>query len=226
MSRSPDPGRSAGGGRPPDVRRLPDLRRQPDEAALQVRARAQACVDEADLSAAARGCTACPELVASRTTVVVGAEPAGARLLVMGEAPGAQEDATGRPFVGRSGQLLDQLLAEVGGDRSRTAVLNTVKCRPPGNRPPRPTETARCRGWTERQLGLARPELVVTLGLSATRWFLGPVALAGVRGAVHVVAGQRVLPTYHPSAAMRSGPRGELRRLLREDLALAVRLTS
>ena len=180
----------------------------------------------ASLAAAARTCTACPELAATRTQVVVGAAPEGARLLVMGEAPGAQEDESGLPFVGRSGQLLDLLLAEVGGDRARTAVLNTLKCRPPGNRPPTRTESAACRGWTERQLELVAPGLVVTLGLSATRWFLGPVALGKVRGVVHEAAGQRVLPTYHPSAALRGGPRGEPRRLLREDLALAVRLTA
>ena len=177
------------------------------------------------LAEGARACTACPELAATRTLVVVGSAPPGARLLVVGEAPGAQEDQSGQPFVGRSGQLLDLLLAEVGGARAHTAVLNTIKCWPPGNRVPTRTESATCRPWTERQLQVVAPELVVTLGLSATRWFLGPVVLGAVRGRVHDVAGRAVLPTYHPSAAIRSGPRGEPRRLLREDLALAVRLT-
>jgi DNA polymerase len=200
---------------------------RPLEAEVQaVRAAAESTADWDGLADAARGCTACPELAATRRSVVVGAAPAGARLLVMGEAPGAQEDESGLPFVGRSGQLLDTLLAEAGGDRARTAVLNTLKCRPPANRPPTRPETARCRGWTERQLALAAPELVVTLGLSATRWFLGPTALAPVRGRVHEAGGVRVLPTYHPSAAIRNGPQGEPLRLLREDLALAVRLTS
>lgn len=198
----------------------------PDAAAAAlVRRTAATATDWTALAAAAGGCTACPQLVATRTEVVVGVAPEGARLLVLGEAPGAQEDATGLPFVGRSGQLLDLLLAEVGGDRARTAVLNTLKCRPPDNRPPTRPESAACRGWTERQLDLAGPDLIVTLGLSATRWFLGPVALGRVRGQVHEVAGHRVLPTYHPSAALRGGPRGEPRRLLRDDLALAVRLT-
>ena len=201
------------------------MRGQPDEAALAVAGAARSCGTWDELAGLARGCTACPELAATRTSVVVGAAPAGARLLVLGEAPGADEDASGLPFVGRSGQLLDLLLAEVGGDRARTAVLNTLKCRPPANRPPRPAESAHCRGWTERQLALVDPALVVTLGLSATRWFLGPVALGAVRGQVHEAAGRRVLPTYHPSAALRFGPQGEPRRLLREDLALAVELT-
>ena len=204
--------------------------RRPDPAADAVREAAAAAPDLGALAGRARGCTACPELVATRTTVVVGDTPPGARLLVVGEAPGAEEDRTGRPFVGASGRLLDLLLEEVGGSRADVAVLNTLKCRPPGNRPPRPLESARCRGWAERQLALAAPSLVVALGLSATRWFLGPTPLGPVRGRVHDVvlpAGAvRVMPTYHPSAAIRFGPRGEPRRLLRDDLALAVRLAA
>ena len=180
--------------------------------------------DLAGLAVLARTCTACPELAATRTHVVVGEVPAGARLLVMGEAPGASEDQTGRPFVGRSGQLLDELLAEVGLDRVSVAVLNTAKCRPPANRPPTRAESAACRPWAERQLALARPAVVVALGLSATRWFLGPTSLAAVRGRVHDHRLAPVLPTYHPSAALRWGPAGEPRRLLREDLALAAGL--
>jgi uracil-DNA glycosylase family 4 len=193
---------------------------------VAVRHAAAAAPDLISLARAARTCTACPELVAGRTQVVVGSTPPGARLLLLGEAPGAQEDATGVPFVGRSGQLLDLLLTEAGGRREDVAVLNTLKCRPPGNRPPKPAESARCRGWAERQLSLAAPDVVVALGLSATRWFLGPTPLGAVRGRVHDVAGIRVLPTYHPSAAIRCGPQGAQRRLLREDLALAVRLVA
>ena len=198
------------------------------EAAQVVGSSAQACLELGALATAAQGCTACPELAATRRRVVPGVVPPGARLLVMGEAPGAQEDESGRPFVGRSGQLLDELLAEVGVDRADVGVLNTVKCRPPGNRPPTRPESAACRGWTERQLQLAAPSVVVALGLSATRWFLGPGTLSSLRGRLHPleggpVPGLRVLPTYHPSAAIRHGPAGEPRRLLREDLALAVR---
>lgn len=197
---------------------------QPDAAAAQaVRAAATACADLDALAAAARTCTACPELAATRTHVVPGVVPPGARLLVMGEAPGAQEDETGLPFVGRSGQLLDALLAEVGVDRADVGVLNTAKCRPPGNRPPTRAESATCRGWTARQVELAAPSVVVALGLSAARWWLGPTSLAAVRGRLHDVGGVRVLPTYHPSAALRFGPNGEPRRLLRDDLALAAR---
>ena len=192
------------------------------EAAEAVRTAASSSHDLGVLADRARGCTACPELAATRTHVVPGAFPAGARLLVLGEAPGAQEDESGLPFVGRSGQLLDALLAEVGADRVEVGVLNTVKCRPPGNRPPTLPESATCRCWTARQLELAAPAVVVALGLSATRWFLGPGTLASLRGRLRDVGGLRVLPTYHPSAALRHGPQGEPRRLLRDDLALAV----
>jgi DNA polymerase len=196
-------------------------------AAEAVAAAAASSADLAVLAERSRGCTACPELAATRTSVVPGAFPTGARLLVLGEAPGAQEDESGLPFVGRSGQLLDEVLAEVGADRAEVGVLNTVKCRPPGNRPPTRAESATCRGWTSRQLQLASPAVVVALGLSAARWFLGPGTLASLRGRLHDVdlpgaGGVRVLPTYHPSAALRWGPQGEPRRLLRDDLALAV----
>ena len=200
--------------------------RTPDAGELAVRAAAATAPDLEGLAAAARSCTACPELVAARQQVVVGSTPPGARLLLLGEAPGAQEDESGLPFVGRSGQLLDELLREAGGRREDVAVLNTLKCRPPGNRPPKPAESARCRGWAERLLELVAPRVVVALGLSATRWFLGPTALGPVRGRVHDVGGLQVLPTYHPSAAIRFGPDGEPRRLLREDLALGLRLAA
>ena len=198
-------------------------------SAQEVLAVAPVVPDLERLAVAARGCTACDELAATRSSVVVGVVPGPGRLLVMGEAPGANEDETGQPFVGRSGQLLDELLAEVGVARADVAVLNTVKCRPPANRPPTRSETAACRPWTERQVVLAAPAVVVALGLSATRWWLGPTSLTAVRGRVHearLADGQpvSVLPTYHPSAALRWGPQGEPRRLLREDLALAASL--
>lgn len=174
------------------------------------------------------GCTRCPELAQTRTRTVPGVFPAGARLVLVGEAPGAQEDQSGLPFVGRSGQLLDQLLGELGGSRGELAVLNTLKCRPLGNRVPTRVETMSCRPYAEAQLSAVAPTLVVALGLSATRWFLPRATLGKVRGRVHEVAcpdgAWQVLPTYHPSAAIRFGPQGEPRRLLREDLALALRL--
>jgi DNA polymerase len=173
-----------------------------------------------------RACTRCEELASTRQQVVVGSGPVDARLVVVGEAPGAQEDETGVPFVGRSGQLLDRLLAEAGMPRDQVAVINTVKCRPPNNRVPSKAETANCRPWTQQQLGEMAPRLVVPVGLSATSWFLGKTTLGAVRGRVHEVDGLRVLPTFHPAAALRGGPNGVAMTTLREDLQLAVRLAS
>jgi uracil-DNA glycosylase family 4 len=133
--------------------------------------------------------------------------------------PGATEDETGHPFVGRSGALLDLLLAEAGLDRASGAVLNVVKCRPPGNRTPKSFEVARCSGWLRRQLELLDPPVVVALGLSSAKWFLGPrTVLAAVRGRPHEVDGRPVWATYHPSAAIRFGPNGAPRAGLLADL--------
>lgn len=200
-------------------------RQKVDPVSLEVFSTAAACPDWAALAGTAQGCVACPELAATRATVVVGDAPAGARLALVGEAPGADEDRTGRPFVGRAGRLLDQVLAEAGLDRSTVAVLNVLQCRPPGNRPPTATEAVRCRGWLERKLDLAGPELVVTLGLSAAVAFLGRgVKLGEIRGRVHPAHGRQVLPTYHPSAALRFGPAGAPLAHLRADLAAAAAL--
>jgi DNA polymerase len=182
---------------------------------------AAAAPDWTALAAVASSCVACPELAAARQHVVVGDVPVGRpRFVLVGEAPGAQEDETGRPFVGRSGALLDLLLAEAGLDRAQGAVLNVVKCRPPGNRTPKAPEVARCSGWLHRQLELLDAPVVVALGLSSAKWFLGPrTVLAQVRGRPHDVGGRAVWATYHPSAAIRFGPNGAPRAALAQDLA-------
>ena len=132
-----------------------------------------------ELTQVVTGCTACPELAAARTRVVPGVAPSGARVLLIGEAPGAQEDAAGLPFVGRSGALLDTLLAEVGLPRSTVAVANVLKCRPPRNRTPRKAEVERCRPWLVRQIQLIDPTVVMTLGSTALAWALGSGARIG-----------------------------------------------
>jgi uracil-DNA glycosylase family 4 len=192
-----------------------------DAAAEEVARTAAAAPDWATLATAASGCLACPELAAARQHVVVGDVPVTGRprLVLVGEAPGATEDETGRPFVGRSGALLDQLLAEAGLDRAEAAVLNVVKCRPPGNRTPKAPEVARCSGWLRRQLDLLDAPVVVALGLSSAKWFLGPrTVLAAVRGRPHEIDGRAVWATYHPSAAIRFGPAGAPRAGLLADL--------
>jgi DNA polymerase len=183
---------------------------------------AAAAPEWASVAAVARGCVACPELAAARQHVVVGDVPVSGRPLVafVGEAPGATEDETGRPFVGRSGALLDQLLAEAGLDRAECAVLNVVKCRPPGNRTPKAAEVARCSGWLHRQIELLDPPAIVALGLSAAKWFLGPkTVLARAREfGGQPWKGRGLYVTYHPSAAIRFGPNGAPRAALAADL--------
>lgn len=188
------------------------------------------------------GCIGCPQLVAGRTRVVPGVAPAGADVLLVGEAPGMQEDATGIPFVGRAGRLLDSLLAEAGLPRARLAITNVIKCRPPGNRKPRRSEIARCTPWLARQLEVLDPVLIVTLGGTAAEWALGPGTKIGtIRGTLQryrpgdrswpvdagVAIGRRDWPllcTYHPSAAIRFGPQGAPMSALRADLAAAAAL--
>ena len=178
------------------------------------------------LAGVVRGCTACPELAATRTRVVPGVAPPGRPgLLLVGEAPGAQEDAAGVPFVGRAGQLLDSLLAEVGVSRETVAVANVLKCRPPGNRTPRRAEVARCRPWLARQIELAAPRVLLALGSTAAGWFAGPGArIATLRTRTLSYDGTPLLVSYHPSAAIRFGPRGAPLAALREDLARAAAL--
>ncbi len=193
----------------------------PETAVLLPAAVAPATRDWDELTACASGCLACPELAATRTTVVVGVAPPGARVLLVGEAPGAQEDMAGVPFVGKAGQLLDTLLTEAGLDRSQVAVVNVLKCRPPGNRKPKRVEMDRCSPWLLRQVELVDPLVLCTLGGTAAEWALGRgVRISAVRGTEQVYAGRPLIPTYHPSAAIRFGPNGAPLAALRADLAL------
>ncbi|HEU0132536.1 MAG TPA: uracil-DNA glycosylase [Mycobacteriales bacterium] len=190
----------------------------PDGATL-VRAAADAAPDWAALRAAASGCVACP-LAAGRTQVVFADGEAPADVMFVGEAPGFHEDRQGVPFVGVSGQLLTRLLSEVGIERSQVVIANVLKCRPPANRDPLPLEVDTCKGWLRRQVHLVDPAVICTLGNFATRWALGPsVSITRVRGQRFTVSGKTVVPTFHPSAALRSGPEGAQMRALRSDMA-------
>ena len=157
--------------------------------------------------AQARGCTRCPPLAESRNTVVFGAGDADADVLFVGEAPGAEEDRTGLPFVGRAGQLLDRLLGEIGLRREDVFVANVLKCRPPGNRDPEPAEIDNCQGYLMRQVELVEPRVVCTLGNFATKLLRGdPTGITRLHGRPEVlVMGRRavrLLPLFHPAAAL------------------------
>lgn len=155
----------------------------------------------------ARACPKCPELVATRTQVVFGAGNADADLMFVGEAPGANEDRRGLPFVGQAGMLLEQLLGEIGLQRKDVFIANVLKCRPPGNRDPLPTEIEHCQGYLMRQLELIQPKVVCTLGNFATKLLRDdPAGITRVHGRDEVrVIGRRAVrlyPLFHPAAAL------------------------
>jgi DNA polymerase len=155
----------------------------------------------------ARACTRCSELAATRTQVVFGAGNADADLMFVGEAPGANEDRHGLPFVGQAGRLLDQLLGEIKLSRAEVFVANTLKCRPPANRDPQPAEIEACRPYLMRQLELIQPRVVCTLGNFATKLLRGdPAGITRVHGTDEVrTIGRRAVrlyPIFHPAAAL------------------------
>ena len=155
----------------------------------------------------ARTCVKCPQLAAGRTTVVFGSGNANADLMFVGEAPGANEDKQGLPFVGQAGRLLDTLLGEIGLTRADVFVCNTLKCRPPGNRDPLPQEIDACQDYLWRQLELIEPSVVCTLGNFATKLLRGdPAGITRVHGRPEVrsfgVHSVRLYPIYHPAAAL------------------------
>jgi uracil-DNA glycosylase len=153
-------------------------------------------------------CERCP-LSAGRTNVVFGAGNADADLMFVGEAPGAEEDRQGLPFVGRAGALLTELLAEIGLQREDVFIANVLKCRPPGNRDPQPLEIESCRPYLYEQVSLIQPRVVATLGNFSTRLLTGGRAgITKVRGTPQVhELGDRVVfvfPIFHPAAALRT----------------------
>ena len=156
---------------------------------------------------ACRDCTRCPQLAATRRSVVFGAGNANADLMFVGEAPGAHEDQQGLPFVGQAGQLLDELLAGIGLSRPDVFIANVLKCRPPGNRDPQPAEIDNCQGWLLRQVELVEPKVICTLGNFSTKLLRGdPTGITRLHGRdeEHVIGLRRVrlLPLLHPAAAL------------------------
>ena len=154
----------------------------------------------------AMGCVRCP-LHETRTTVVFGAGNANAELMFIGEAPGANEDKQGLPFVGQAGKLLDKLLGEIGMERREVFVLNVLKCRPPGNRDPHPAEIESCQDYLWRQVELIEPTVICTLGNFSTKLLRrDPTGISRLHGVpeVRVVGARavRLYPLLHPAAAL------------------------
>ena len=160
-----------------------------------------------DFAADVDACTACG-LCRTRNKSVPGVGDASAEWLFVGEAPGAEEDARGEPFVGQAGRLLDNMLAALGIARGRNVyIANVLKCRPPNNRAPEPSESDACRPYLERQVELIRPKLIVALGKSAASLLLDTDAtIASLRGRVHRYRGVPLVVTYHPAYLLRNLP--------------------
>ncbi len=167
------------------------------------------------LATECRGCRRCP-LAETRTQVVLARGNPSARLLLIGEAPGAEEDRLGLPFVGRSGQLLDRMLADAGLNPQRDLyIANAIKCRPPQNRRPIPTELTACRPWLERQIALVDPDLILMVGATSLQ------AVLGVKGGITRLRGQwlagegpllanrALMPLLHPSYLLRNASEAE-----------------
>ena len=148
-------------------------------------------------------CTRC-KLHVGRNKIVFADGAPTSRLMFVGEGPGADEDAQGLPFVGRAGQLLNNMITAMGLKREEVYIANVVKCRPPGNRTPEPDEANTCLPFLFRQIDVVRPQVLVALGATAATYLLGQrQPLAGLRGRIHVVRGCQLIVTYHPAFLLR-----------------------
>lgn len=174
-----------------------------------------------ELRACVADCRRCA-LAESRTNTVFGVGNTDADWMIIGEAPGAEEDRQGEPFVGRAGKLLDQMLLAIGQSRDKVFIANILKCRPPNNRDPQPDEAAACRDYLERQIALVQPRIVLAVGRIAAQNLLGSDEPVGrMRGRAHELDGIPLVVTYHPAYLLRSPSQ---KRKAWSDLCLARRL--
>ncbi|MBF0216260.1 MAG: uracil-DNA glycosylase [Candidatus Omnitrophica bacterium] len=150
------------------------------------------------------GCGLC-RLAGTRTNFVFGEGSSKAAIMFVGEAPGADEDREGRPFVGRAGQLLTKIIESIGLTREEVYIANILKCRPPENRPPMPDEIAACRGYLEKQIEMVKPRIVCALGKSSTQALLNvETPISQLRGKSFDFNGVKVIPTFHPAYLLRN----------------------
>ncbi len=172
-----------------------------------------------DLAASAAGCTLC-RLSDHRRSVVFGEGDKNAAVMFVGEGPGAEEDRTGRPFVGQAGKLLDRMIFAMGFDRADVYIANVVKCRPPGNRDPKEDEVAACAAYLDRQIDLIRPQVLVALGKPASRRLTGTSKPMGaMRGRWSSYRGIPLMPMFHPAFLLRNP---KAKREVWEDLKLVM----
>ena len=185
----------------------------------------------AELRTRVLACVKCPNLVAARKSVVFGVGDIHARLLFVGEAPGADEDAQGEPFVGKAGELLTKMIGAMGLSRSEVFIANILKCRPDtpgqtaGNRKPTPDEMATCIPWLHEQINLIQPEAMVALGATAVEGLLGKTeGIMKLRGNWRSYRGIPLMPTFHPAYLLRNQAITEKRKVWEDMLAVMERL--
>jgi DNA polymerase len=167
------------------------------------------------IGAEVRACRLC-KLCQTRTVGVPGEGSPAAEVMFIGEGPGFHEDQQGRPFVGAAGQLLTEMLRTIGMRREDVFITNVVRCRPPGNRDPLPDELEACDGYTQRQIAVLQPKLIVTLGRYSMARFVGQGPMRDLHGRTRVWNGTTCLAMYHPAAILRT-PTPEMRRIYEED---------
>lgn len=155
------------------------------------------------------------ELANHRTKVVPGEGPENPQILFIGEAPGWHEDQQGRPFVGAAGQYLEQLLLNIGLSRNQVYIANVIKCRPPSNRDPFPSELKACNKWLDQQISLLKPRIIVTLGRYSMAKFFPNEVISRIHGKARIIDGVTVFPMYHPAAALHQY---SLRKYIEEDI--------
>ena len=185
----------------------------------------------AELKARALACVKCPHLASSRKNVVFGVGSIDAQLMFVGEAPGADEDEQGEPFVGRAGQLLTKIIQATGLSRADVYIANILKCRPDtpgqsaGNRKPTPDEMATCIPYLHEQIDLIRPKVIVALGATAVDGLLGKtVGITKLRGNWQTYRGTPLMPTYHPAYLLRNQAMSEKRKVWEDMLAVMEKL--
>ncbi len=169
--------------------------------------------DLKQIAAEIRACTLCP-LHVGRKNAVPGEGPANAEIMLIGEGPGFHEDQQGRPFVGPSGQFLNELLALAGYRREEVFIANVVKCRPPGNRDPLPEEIEACSRYLDRQIAVINPKVIITLGRYSMAKFFPNAKISAIHGKARRVNGRIVIAMYHPAAALHQPA---LREAIEED---------
>jgi len=216
---------------PPKKTVAPALKPHAPNASLQtpiISASPEKAAAFAALRECALACVKCPHLAASRTTVVFGVGNIDAKLMFVGEAPGADEDEQGEPFVGRAGQLLTKIILATGLSRADVYIANILKCRPDtpgqsaGNRPPTPEERATCIPYLQEQIDLIQPRAIVALGATAVEGLLGKtLGITKLRGQWQTYRGTPLMPTYHPAYLLRNQAMSEKRKVW-EDLLLVM----